>query len=138
MSDRRDHLLFLSDDDEMRLRCAGELEKLDNRVSVAASIVDANGFLSNEKVDLVLVDAAIATTDGQGELSNLFSKAAQEGIASIILAGANELGDVSRFIEMGATDYLIDPYNQPLLALRVQATVLKKIDAVGGSQRRQP
>ncbi len=95
-----------------------------------ASVAE-NGRLALELVkvkpfDLILLDIRMPEIDGYQVLRHLKSDDTLRDIPVIVLSILDELDSVVRCIEMGAEDYLPNPFNPVLLRARIGACIEKK------------
>ena len=78
-------------------------------------------MIKTQKFDLVLLGVNTLDLDGYQVLEHLKADSACRHVPVIMLATADEVGGIERCIEMGAADYMIEPFSPALLKSRVDA-----------------
>ena len=119
-------VLVVDDNETNRDMLCHLLEVDGHKASVAE-----NGRLALELVkvkpfDLILLDIRMPEIDGYQVLRHLKSDDTLRDIPVIVLSILDELDSVVRCIEMGAEDYLPNPFNPVLLRARIGACLEKK------------
>lgn len=82
---------------------------------------DAEEFLENESVDLIVLDLGLPGLDGMELMRRLRAVGSQVGI--IIVTGRTSEPDRIRGLREGADDYLTKPYSPGELTARVEAVL---------------
>src|SRR5207244_10537512 len=77
-------------------------------------------------VDLVLLDTSLPEMNGEEVLQHLQADRAWRDIPVIMISSPNEMESVAKCLEMGATDYLSQPFNRILFKSRVDASLERK------------
>lgn len=93
------------------------------RVLEAASPPEAFDILGNDEVDLLIVEVKTPGIGGEPMIRELRSATSLENIPVIVLANAEEVGDVAGWVSVGCNDFLLKPVNPRLLFQRVQTLV---------------
>ena len=115
------------DDEQMNLEMIEVmLSKIDCRVIKSANGYEAlESLKTNADIDLVLLDLCMPVMDGYETISQLKQSCSWKDIPIVVVSGGSS--EVTRSLELGATDFLTKPYNPEELRLRVMNHVrLKK------------
>ena len=80
---------------------------------------DADGLLTVQDFDLVILDLSLPGLDGLGVLRAL--RARNTATPVLILTARGELDDRIRGLDLGADDYMTKPFDLPELEARVRA-----------------
>lgn len=96
------------------------------RVSSADNGLQALAKIAREKFDLVLLDLDLPGMDGYQVLKNLKADEALRLTPVVVMTTGDKLDGLARCLEAGADDFLIWPFNEPLLHSRVDAALEKK------------
>lgn len=85
-------------------------------------------ILAKEKhPDVILLDRQMPEADGNHILIELKTDQATQHIPVIMLTGDNRIGDISSSLELGASDYVVKPFDLDNLIMRIE-TALKNAD----------
>jgi len=114
-------MIFLVDDSSMNLKVAKEALKDYYQVIPMQSA--AQMFTALEKVtpSLILLDMLMPEMDGFEALSVLKEKYAD--IPVIFLTGTTDSEEEAKGIEMGAVDFIIKPFSEPVLLNRIKLNI---------------
>lgn len=128
--ERTSHILVVDDDREIRDLLARFLVKHGLRVSTAANGDDMHACLTDNAIDLIVLDVMMPGRDGLTLTRDL--RAAKNIVPIVMLTAMGE--DVDRIVglEMGADDYLAKPFNPRELLARIKA-VLRRVDPNGAT-----
>jgi adenylate cyclase len=77
-------------------------------------------------IDVVLLDLVMPELDGYQALEAIKTDPALASVPVIVISDVDDLASVVRCIEMGATDYLLRPFNPALLRARIAASLADK------------
>jgi len=119
-------MLIVDDQKANREAMSRHLEQMGHTVTAAEGGVQALSMISTRQFDLVLLDINMPGLDGYQTLERLKADSTVCHIPVIMLADAEEVGDIDRCIEMGAADYLLEPLNLALLRLRIDTCLEKQ------------
>jgi DNA-binding response OmpR family regulator len=119
------HILGVDDDADIRQLIAEYLGEFNLRVSVARDGQSMQKALSQNVVDLILLDLKLPDDDGMNIARELRAKS---NIPIIILTSRKDDVDRIMGLELGADDYLTKPFNPRELLARVR-TVLRRAQA---------
>ncbi|MDB6107192.1 MAG: two component transcriptional regulator, winged helix family [Gammaproteobacteria bacterium] len=129
----RTHILVVDDDPQIRDLLEEYLTENALRVSVASSGKELSEILTNEAIDLVVLDLRLAGEDGMAIARALRESSA---IPIIMLTGVRDEADRVMGLELGADDYLIKPFSPRELLARMR-TVLRRTKSTALAQARQ-
>jgi DNA-binding response OmpR family regulator len=127
------HILVVDDDAQIRALLEEYLQENGLRVSVAASGQQMSQILTQEAIDLVILDLRLAGEDGMAIARTLRDSSA---IPIIMLTGVRDEADRVMGLELGADDYLTKPFSPRELLARLR-TVLRRTKGVALAQSRE-
>lgn len=115
--------LLIVDDDETNRHTLARLLTRDGyaNLAMAGNGAEALAAMRADHVDLILLDIRMPVLDGFGVLEAMHADAALRSIPVIVISADDDLANVTRAIELGATDYLAKPFDPVLLRARVRA-----------------
>jgi DNA-binding response OmpR family regulator len=119
------HILVVDDDADIRQLIAEYLGEFNLRVSVARDAQSMQKVLSQNVVDLIILDLKLPDDDGMNIARELRAKSS---IPIIILTSRKDDVDRIMGLELGADDYLTKPFNPRELLARVR-TVMRRTSA---------
>jgi two-component system OmpR family response regulator len=120
------HILVVDDDPQIRGLLNEYLSGNAMRVSTASSGREAMKILSEESIDLVILDLRLADEDGMSIARDLRERLA---IPVIMLTGVRDEADRVMGLELGADDYVTKPFSPRELLARIR-TVLRRVQGV--------
>lgn len=123
-------ILVVDDDVLNRTLLAASLEEAGHIVQIARNGRQALEVLGAHPFDLVLLDLLMPEMDGFQVLERMRGSSLLQHIPVIIISAADEKESVVRSIEMGATDYILKPFDPVLLHTRINASL-----AISGHRR---
>jgi len=102
-----------------------------NNLGISNIIEAENGqvaleILSDNQVDLVLLDIMMPKVDGYEVLKHIKSSKNLRQIPVIMITAIDDLDSTVKCIELGAEDYLLKPFNKVLLRARINASLQRK------------
>jgi len=127
------HILVVDDDPHIRELLEEYLTENALRVSVAMSGKQMSEILSNEAIDLVVLDLRLSGEDGMAIARTLRE---QSAIPIVMLTGVRDEADRVMGLELGADDYLTKPFSPRELLARIR-TVLRRTKSAALAQARQ-
>jgi two-component system OmpR family response regulator len=104
------------------------------RVSTAATGKHMSQILTDEAIDLVVLDLRLAGEDGMAIARSLRE---QSAIPIVMLTGVRDEADRVMGLELGADDYLTKPFSPRELLARIR-TVLRRAKSAAPSLARKP
>ncbi len=116
------HILVVDDDPQIRDLLEEYFAENALRVSLAASGGEMSRVLTDEAVDLVILDLRLAGEDGMAIARTLRNTSA---IPIIMLTGVRDEADRVMGLELGADDYLTKPFSPRELLARIR-TVFRR------------
>jgi two-component system OmpR family response regulator len=128
------HILVVDDDPQIRALLEEYLAASGLRVSAAASGKQMSQILSDEAIDLVVLDLRLAGEDGMVIARTLRD---QSAIPIVMLTGVKEEADRVMGLELGADDYLTKPFSPRELLARIRTVLRRTRSATPGSARRE-
>ena len=118
----RPHILVVDDDLQIRKLLEEYLTQNQLRVSVALNGEEMSKVLTDQAIDLVVLDLRLANEDGMALARSLRDESA---IPIVILTGVRDEADRVMGLELGADDYLTKPFSPRELLARIR-TVLRR------------
>ena len=128
------HILVVDDDPQIRALLEEYLAASGLRVSSAATGKQMSQILSDEAIDLVVLDLRLAGEDGMAIARSLRE---QSAIPIVMLTGVREEADRVMGLELGADDYLTKPFSPRELLARIRTVLRRAKSAVSGPARRE-
>jgi len=127
------HVLVVDDDPDIRELLEDYLTENALRVSVVASGKEMSQVLTDEAIDLVILDLRLAGEDGMAIVRTLRDSSA---IPIVMLTGVRDEADRVMGLELGADDYLTKPFSPRELLARIR-TVLRRTKGSAVTQARE-
>ena len=116
------HLLIVEDDVEMRNMMTTFLRKKGFMISNASKEAEIENILSNNRIDLILLDIMLGNENGVSICETIRNK---NSIPIILVSALSADHQKMEGYEVGADDYISKPFNPNLLLARLRA-VLKR------------
>lgn len=120
-------VLIIDDSAYNREILSRRLSKYGVKVLTADNGAKGLEVLSQNSVDLILLDVMMPVMDGYEVLSHLKADLANKNIPVLMISALSEVDSIVRCIEAGAEDYLPTPFNPVVLHARIKACLEKKI-----------
>jgi DNA-binding response OmpR family regulator len=128
------HILVVDDDPPIRALLEEYLAESGLRVSVAATGKQMSQILTDEAIDLVVLDLRLAGEDGMLIARSLRD---QSAIPIVMLTGVREEADRVMGLELGADDYMTKPFSPRELLARIRTVLRRTKNAVPGPARQR-
>ncbi|HEX9918850.1 MAG TPA: adenylate/guanylate cyclase domain-containing protein, partial [Pyrinomonadaceae bacterium] len=119
-------ILVVDDSETNRDILARRLTREGYEVDTAADGALALEAVALRRFDLVLLDIMMPGLNGYQVLERLKTTPELRDIPVIMISALDEIDGIVRCIEMGAEDYLPNPFNPVILRARVEASLEKK------------
>lgn len=119
MNDPRQTVMVV-DDDPSNLVVLSENLKDICRVLVAKNGIEALKRVSENDVDLILMDIVMPDMDGHETCRRLKADDAARHIPVIFLTSKSTVGDEAFGLDLGAVDYIKKPFSLPIVRARVK------------------
>ncbi|HEX4377732.1 MAG TPA: response regulator [Steroidobacteraceae bacterium] len=116
------HILVVDDDPQIRSLLQDYLTENAMRVSSATNSAELMQALSEETIDLVVLDLRLGDEDGMVIARQLRS---QYTVPIVMLTGVRDEADRVMGLELGADDYIVKPFSPRELLARIR-TVLRR------------
>jgi DNA-binding response OmpR family regulator len=130
----RPHILVVDDDPQIRGLLQDYLAEHGMRVSAAAGGAAMNQILSDEAIDLVILDLRLADEDGMAIARSLRDRLA---IPVVMLTGVRDEADRVMGLELGADDYVTKPFSPRELLARIRTVLRRTKNASADPVRRR-
>ncbi|MEM8513597.1 diguanylate cyclase (GGDEF)-like protein [Massilia sp. MP_M2] len=111
--------VLVADDDAINREVLGELLKPDYTVLLARNGVQTLERAGRHLPDLILLDVMMPDMDGYEVLRRLRGDPQTAHIAIIFISGLDRPEDEANGLKMGASDYIVKPFNQTVVMARV-------------------
>ncbi|HYN43247.1 MAG TPA: adenylate/guanylate cyclase domain-containing response regulator [Thermoanaerobaculia bacterium] len=119
-------VLVVDDDPVNRAILVGSLEAQGYASGTACNGRDALRALKTGAYDVVLLDLVMPVLDGFEVLRTMKEDGRLRSLPVIVVSALEEMENVVRCIEMGATDYLPKPFDPVLLRARLKSSLAAK------------
>ena len=119
-------VLIIDDSEYNRDLLQRRLVRSNINVLTAVNGLEGLEVISQNKVDLVLLDIMMPIMNGYETLKRLKSNSNTANIPVLMISAINEIESVVKCIEIGAEDYLPAPFNTTMLNTRVRTCLDKK------------
>jgi DNA-binding response OmpR family regulator len=116
-------ILVIDRSQKIREQLADLLTRYGYKVLATGSPAEAAKALHENEVDLLVVEVGTKGTAEETMIKEMRSTPSFEDIPVIVLATAEEVGDVASWVSNGCNDFLLKPVNPRLLFQRVQTLV---------------
>jgi two-component system sensor histidine kinase/response regulator len=115
-------------DDMLTLRQPARvtLERAGYTVTEASNGQEALQELAQSRPDLILLDLLMPIMNGGEVLKHIRADATLDDVPVIVLTAVASKWQMSHYIELGATDYLLKPFTPATLLERVSLVLRKK------------
>lgn len=111
MSDTPPKILVVDDDEHILRSLSQYLELEDFHVFSASSGPEALQLFQQEKPDLLVLDVMMPGMDGFQVLETLRGNPETAGVPVLMLTARDQHNDILKGYQMGATSYLVKPFN---------------------------
>jgi len=127
------HILVTDDDPQIRALLNEYFAENGLRVSIASRSEEMSKVLTDEAVDLIVLDLRLAGEDGMSIVRALRD---QSSIPIVMLTGVRDEADRVMGLELGADDYMTKPFSPRELLARIR-TVLRRTKSMTGGSAQQ-
>jgi two-component system, OmpR family, response regulator len=127
------HILVVDDDPQIRDLLKEYLAQNELRASVTSTGKEMSAILTENAIDLVVLDLRLAGEDGMALARKLREESA---IPVIILTGVRDEADRVMGLELGADDFLTKPFSPRELLARIRS-VLRRTKGAALTEARQ-
>lgn len=111
--------ILVIDDDPRVLKNVSRVLQEDYMVETVRSAAEAELFVYDNHYDLILMDLALPDMDGEDLCSILKSRLPQ--VPVIVVTSRDSIADKTCAFEKGADDYIVKPFQNRELKLRIKA-----------------
>ncbi|MGF6272486.1 diguanylate cyclase (GGDEF)-like protein [Massilia sp. UYP11] len=111
--------VLVADDDAINREVLGELLKPEYTVLLARNGAQTLERAARHLPDLILLDVMMPDVDGYEVLRRLRAAPRTAHIAVIFISGLNRPEDEANGLRMGASDYIVKPFNHTVVMARV-------------------
>jgi len=105
---------------------SAHIEAFGHQTMLAENGKVALSMIKKNKPDLILLDIIMPEMNGFELLKFLKSDINLKDIPVLLISAMDEMDDIVKGIELGAEDYLVKPFNLPILKVRVTKCLEKK------------
>jgi len=105
-----------------------KLGKIGFNVSCSYTFSEADSFLKNKKIDLMILDLNVHGEKGLNYLKKVRSDLPKEKLPVIVMTANSDEQMIVNCIDSGANDYLIKPFNPRTIAPRLKSLIDLKIN----------
>ncbi|WP_312518939.1 diguanylate cyclase [Massilia sp.] len=111
--------VLVADDDAVNREVLGDLLKPEYTVLLARNGAQTLERAARHLPDLILLDVLMPDMDGYEVLRRLRADPQTEHISVIFISGLNRPEDEANGLKMGASDYIVKPFNPTVVMARV-------------------
>lgn len=127
---KRTAILAIDDDPEIRKIIGQYLEEDGYSVYTAANAAESNLILSQQSIDLILLDMVLPDGDGLDLMADFRSRSK---VPIIVVSGKSDATDRIVGLEMGADDYLTKPFHMRELSARIKSVLRRAAETQSAS-----
>ena len=121
--------ILIVDDEPNIVRTVGDRLKMSGyHVTVATDGQEAIERALQEKPDVILLDVLMPKLDGHATLERLRQMEETKSVPVIMLTARSQVEDVVRASSMGATDYVVKPFDLVELLEKIKSALSRKKD----------
>ena len=118
--------ILIIDDSQTILKVVSEMLKNNGfRVSTASNGKEGLEKALNEHIDAVILDKIMPEMDGNEVLEKLKNNPATKKIPVMMLTALSNIMEISKSLEMGAYDYIVKPFDNDNLLVRLNNIINK-------------
>ena len=116
-------VLVIDDDETLQAIVQAALEEHGFEYTYAMNGEDGLKSLEDEKPDLILLDRKMPGLDGNEVLQKIKENPDTKDIPVIMLTGENAISEVSVSLKLGASDYMVKPFDNVNLIVRIKHVI---------------
>jgi two-component system cell cycle response regulator len=120
------HILVVDDQDENAAAIRNALQQIAAHITHVKSGAEADAAILTQPYDLIFVNLDLAGEDGLQICSRRRATAATRHIPILMLANQNDIGRVAKGLDLGANDYLMQPFDSNELFARSRTQLRHK------------
>ena len=120
MMERPRHRILIVDDQPTNIKILGAALRSDYDIVIATSGPKALEIARSEKLDLILLDVMMPGMDGYEVFRFLKEGEGTKDIPVIFVTAMSEVHHEVKGLELGAVDYIIKPFQLPIVRARVK------------------
>jgi len=113
-------LVFIVDDNDSNLAAAATVLENKYRVLTIPSAMKMFSLLEKMQPDIILLDVEMPEMNGFEALKKLKSSSKHADIPVIFLTGLSDVGSEAYGIDLGAVDFIMKPFSEPVLLNRIK------------------
>ncbi|MBI5238337.1 MAG: response regulator [Deltaproteobacteria bacterium] len=122
-----DYILIVEDSLTQARQLESILKQIASRVTIAGNAKEALEILKKKKPLLVISDILMPETDGYQLCKNIKSDDDLKDLPVVLLTQLSDPKEIVRGLECGADDFIVKPYNEDLLLVRVRSLLSLKL-----------
>lgn len=126
MENQATRFLVVDDNRDNRNALVRHLEKKGYAILSASDGEEALHILHSEPIDLVLLGLGIPKVDGHQVLEHMKSEGELDHVGVIVVSSASSPDSIVRCMQLGADDYIREPFSMALLDTRINVLLEKK------------
>lgn len=129
------HLLLVQSEPVLAELTRFRLELLGYQIELVSTAGEATAAISQAAYDLVIVDTALADSDGIEWIAQIRSAHPADQLPIIVFSLDPSLETVERAFQAGASDYLITPFDPTVMEEKIETILAPTQTDRGGSAR---
>ena len=123
----KEHILVVDDEEDILELVTYNLAREGYKVTGAPSGEDALRKVRSEAFDLIVLDLMLPGMDGLEVAKSLKKDQKTGNIPIVMLTAKGEEADIVTGLELGADDYITEPFSPRVLIARVRAALRRKV-----------
>lgn len=124
--------ILIAEDDKVSLQALVQILREDYTIYTTINGKETLELTKKHSPDVILLDILMPDMDGLTIISELKRDETTNNIPVIFVTGLGEPADEEKGLALGAADYIIKPFNPPIVKLRVQnqIQILKQMETI--------
>ena len=120
MDEAERHSVLIVDDEKLSIMALTEILRPEYTVYAAKNGHDGIKAAEKHLPDVIMLDIIMPEMDGYAVITALKNSEITRNIPVIFITGLSDVDDEEKALSLGASDYIIKPFNSTIIKLRVQ------------------
>lgn len=122
----RKKILVIDDEKTIRVLLSNFLKKEYDVVSKSDGVEGLNWLQEGNFPDIIVVDIQMPNMSGYDFIKNVKASGYFHEIPIIMLSGIDSSAEKIKYLKLGASDYMVKPFNPEELSLRIELLLARK------------